>query len=217
MVEEWYIELSTFETNCHKPSTFYNWFPSGWLVTELFFLNASTGMKEFTNSINNDYKNLTFWHIFLNPQLREKFLRNNWQKKKLNILWKSNTKHRKLWRHSWRVTVNSNNISEAGNTLARCVRHEAKTPYQHDGTVTFHSTKGSLLKFFSFFFFFFWFVDLEILAKRRIHISQQERREKWPHASLNEGKHVKMSVTGCSRSIIFNREVLKEWTIHQRK
>lgn len=78
-----------------------------------------------------------------------------------------------------------------------------KHPINAVGLLLFTQQRVALLKFF--FLFFFWFVDLEILAKEE-YIFHSRKGGKSDLCSLNEGKHVKMSVTGCSRSIIFNRE-----------
>lgn len=75
-----------------------------------------------------------------------------------------------------------------------------KHPIKAVGLLLFHSTKGSPSEKF-----FFWFVDLEILAKKE-YIFHSRKGGKSDLCSLNEEKHVKMSVTGCSRSIIFSRE-----------
>ena len=75
-----------------------------------------------------------------------------------------------------------------------------KHPINAVGLLLFHSTKGSPSEIFVCLF-----VDLEILAKEE-YIFHSRKGGKSDLCSLNEGKHVKMSVTGCSRSIILNRE-----------
>ena len=125
--------------------------------------------EEFTNSINNDYQKshsiLTQISQILNLE------KNSWEiiDRKLNILWEKQCKaQRKLWRHSWRVTVNSNNISAAGNTLSEmCETWSKNTLSRLWDSYFFIQQRVTLLNVCVVFLcVFLWFVHLEILAKK---------------------------------------------------